>query len=98
MKSSKLKVQTIVKKNIFFSEKLHRLAMSYLFNLSMNHSTLAKVMEQEKAAKKIDHFSKNVLSPYRHLAESIMKRLNSAKILVERNKNDEDQENEMNEP
>ena len=81
----------------FFSEKLHRLAMSYLFNLSMNNSTLIKVMEQEKAVKKMDHLSKNILSPYRHLAESIMKRLNSAKILIERNKNDE-QENEMNEP
>ena len=54
-------------------------------------------MEQEKAVKKIDHLSKNILSPYQHLAESIMKRLNSAKILIERNKNDE-QENEMNEP
>jgi hypothetical protein len=51
------------------------LALSYLYNLSLNSLTIEKVRENEDSLKKIEQMSKNALSPFQQLAESVIKRL-----------------------
>ena len=54
---------------------MHRLALNYFYNLSINSLTIDKVRENKNSVKKIEQMSKNVLSPFQQLAESVIKRL-----------------------
>ena len=62
---------------MIISEKLHRLALCFIYNMTTNRATLAQVVENTDLVDKIEKLSNNPLSAFRQMAESIIRRLGS---------------------